>query len=281
MTDVTEIVDAIRSHHRDRRFAMKTEQKLDRSLESFIRINGGLNWDPDGEEADREKVNKEVQAVIKRIRGGEAHRCAEAVATCDVARAPAVKMRTEHEKAMETLAKSLPVYPWVESIRGISAPGLATIVGEAGDLSRFSKPCQLWKYLGFAPYEGLAGSTWKREKWRPRALTKDEWIENPFSGEKYALIHQSAIWLVNHGIESAKKSDTEFGRPIGPYGEIYVNRREYTKVERPNWSKQHAHMDAVRYTMKKFLKNLWKEWNRRAGTNVVLDDDQEFGEAAE
>ena len=53
-------------------------------------------------------------------------------------------------------------------------------------------------------------------------LTDDEWIENPFSGERYALMHQIAVWLINAQIESAEKSATKFGRPLGPYGETYV-----------------------------------------------------------
>ena len=40
------VIEQIRSHHRRRRFAMKIQQKLDRALESFIRING-TEWQAD------------------------------------------------------------------------------------------------------------------------------------------------------------------------------------------------------------------------------------------
>jgi hypothetical protein len=52
-------------------------------------------------------------------------------------------------------------------------------------------------------------------------------------------------------------------------------RRFAMKVQ--HWSKQHAQMDGIRVMMKRFLKDLWKEWNRLAGTNEV----QEMPQAAE
>src|SRR5262249_25978103 len=115
--------------------------------------------------------------------------------------------------------------------------------------------------LGYAPYEGLAGSTWKRETWRTRALTKEEWMDHPFNGQRYAFMHQISVWLVNAQCESAEKSGTEFGRPKGPFGKIYVQRRQYTRAKR-EWTKQHERMDALRFTMKEFLKQLYLEWNK-------------------
>src|SRR5262245_39887994 len=129
-----------------------------------------------------------------------------------------------------------------------------------------------WSSSGRSALLPAGGSTWKRTTWRPRTLSAEEWIDNPFSGERYALMHQIGVWLINAQVESAEKSGTEFGRPIGPYGKIYVKRREHTKVAHPEWTKQHARMDAIRVAMKAFLKDLWMEWNRLARTNVVQSD---------
>jgi hypothetical protein len=253
-------IEQIRSLHRRRRFAMKIQQKLDRALESFIRVNG-TEWQPDLDEKAREAINKEVKAIIKRIRAGEPSDWTDVVATSDEARKPADEMRDQAEKQMEKLAESLPIFEWVAGIRGAGALGLATIVAEAGDLSNYPNPAKLWNRLGFAPYDGLAGSSWKREKWRPRALTKDEWIEHPFSGQRYALMHQIVVWLVNAQWIGAGKSEDGEGKPNGPYGQVYYNRRQHTLVTHPDWTKQHRRMDALRVTMKEFLKQLWREWN--------------------
>ena len=60
MTDIAETIALIRGLHRQRRFAMKVQQKLDRSLESFLRINA-TEWNPNADEKDREKANREVK----------------------------------------------------------------------------------------------------------------------------------------------------------------------------------------------------------------------------
>ena len=131
-------------------------------------------------------------------------------------------------------------------------------------MSNYPNPAKVWKRLGFAPFDGHAGSTWKRATWRPRALTAEEWIANPFSGERYALMAQIAQWLwVKQWIGKAK-TGTGVGAPSGPYGEIYAERRAKTAVAHPDWSDGHAHSDALRIMMKYFLRSLWCEWKRCA-----------------
>lgn len=256
------VIDAIKGEHRRRRYSMKVQQKIDRALESFIRINC-TEWSVDADESERERFNKQVDAIIKDARDGSGDAViVKLVAATDVGRKPFDVMRRDAEKAMAKMAAELPIAPWIESIPGVGLPGLATIVAEAGDLSNYSNVAKLWSRLGFAPYDGLAGSTWKREKWRPRKLTSDEWIENPFSGQRYALIHQIAIWLVNAQWIGAKKAGADEGIPNGPYGEAYAKRRAHTKVTHSDWTKMHRRMDALRITMKEFLKDLHVEWNK-------------------
>jgi hypothetical protein len=154
------------------------------------------------------------------------------------------------------------VYPWVQSIHGAGALGLATIIAETGDLNNYPNVAKVWKRLGFAPFDGYAGSTWKRDTWRPRKLTAEEWTEHPFSGERYALMHQIAIWLVNSQWIGKAKSDTGEGKPDGPYGEIYAARRKHTLKTHADWSDGHCRMDALRVAMKAFLRDLHVEWNK-------------------
>ena len=257
-------VEAIRAHHRDRRFAMGIQQVLDRKLESFIRINA-TDWHVGDDEKEREKANKEVVAKIKAARdhgeGGE--RIITVVSLTDKARAPADAERARHEREMETLAKSLPVASWVESVPGFGLLGLATIIAETGDLSMYSNVAKVWKRLGYAPYDGLAGSSWKRQSWRDGrpALTAEEWTANPFSGRRYALIHTISVWLKVKQWVGAAKTDDGVGKPNGIYGEVYAKRRAHTAITHPDWSKQHSHMDGLRVMMKEVLKDLFFEWN--------------------
>ena len=260
---LTLTVDAIRAHHRERRFSMGIQQVLDRKLESFIRINF-TDWNVGDGEAERDKANKEVVAKIKAARDGEGDpRIVTVVELTDKARAPADAERARHEKDMETLARSLPVAPWVETVPGLGYLGLATIIAETGDLKMYSNVAKVWRRLGYAPFDGLAGSSWKRQSWRNGrpALTAEEWMANPFSGRRYALIHTISVWLKNKQWVGASKTEDGVGKPNGIYGEVYARRRAHTSETHPDWSKQHSHMDALRVMMKEVLKDLYLEWN--------------------
>jgi hypothetical protein len=258
------VIDEIRAHHRRRRYAIKVQAKIDRALESFVRINA-TEWSHDASESEREAFNRQVKAIVVAARKGKGDGLiVELVEKTDRGREPFDIMRASAEKNMEQLARLLPVAPWIESVRGAGLLGLATIVAEAGDLANYPNPAKLWKRLGFAPYDGFAGSTWKRETWRSRALAAEEWIENPFSGERYALMHQIGVWLVNAQWIAAGKTGTGEGKPNGPYGTVYATRRAHTAQTHPDWTKQHARMDAIRITMKEFLKHIWLEWNNVA-----------------
>ena len=266
---VAGLVISIRAAHRRRRYAMKVQQKIDRAQEAYVRINH-TNWRGDMDEKAREAIRKQVAAIIKAARNDEGDPdLVELVKGTDLSRGPYDNLRQKTEKAMEAAAKQLPVYPWIENVRGAGALGLATIVaevaaikpsGEFATFSDYSSPAKVWKRLGFAPYDGHAGSTWKRTTWRPRALSADEWISNPFSGERYALMIQIATWLINAQWQSAKKAGGDTGKPTGPYGQIYADRRTHTAQTHPDWTKGHSHSDAVRVTMKTFLKDLWEQW---------------------
>jgi Transposase IS116/IS110/IS902 family len=261
---LAETVAAIRAHHRARRFAMGIQQVLDRKLESYVRINE-TEWHVDDSEADRAKANAEALALIKTARKGEGNEeLVRIVALTEHAREPADKERARHEKEMEKLAKQLPVAAWVESVPGLGMLGLATIIAETGDLSKYSNVAKVWKRLGYAPYNGKAGSTWKRTTWRggDAALTSEEWIENPFSAKRYSLIYVISVWLKNAQWTGAAKTEDGVGKPKGHYGEVYAKRRAHTAETHPDWTKSHSHMDALRVMMKAVLKDLYLEWNK-------------------
>lgn len=169
--------------------------------------------------------------------------------------------RAELEKSMSGLARSLPVWPWVESVKGFGAMGLAIIVGEAGDIAGYANPGKLWKRLGLAPFDGLAASSWKRSA-APRKLTAEEWI-----GIGYNQRRRSASWTI---------ADSLLRQP-GPYADAYRARRVYeceknpefltgktnAKTGNPQVTKQ-CDLRARRYAEKRLIKHLWQAWRRQA-----------------
>lgn len=169
--------------------------------------------------------------------------------------------RAELEKSMSGLARSLPVWPWVESVKGFGAMGLAIVVGEAGDLANYANPGKLWKRLGLAPFDGLAASSWKRST-APRKLSAEEWI-----GIGYNQRRRSASWTI---------ADSLLRQP-GPYADAYRARRVYecekhpefitgktnAKTGNPQVTKQ-CDLRARRYAEKRLIKHLWQAWRRQA-----------------
>lgn len=264
-------IEQIKTHHRRRRNAIKFQQKLDRALESLVRVNF-TDWKPDADEKSRKKANLEVMRLIKEARNGEGKipGIVEFVKSVDAGRSPFDEIRDDADRQIKKLAKGLPTAAWIQANPGTDLPGLATIIAETGDLSNYPNVAKVWKRLGFAPYHGLACSTWKRESWRPRALTSEEWTEAAFASHRYAMMYQIALWLVNKQWIGAKKVaeetgidiDDAEGRPNGRYGEVYYKRRQHTKITHPEWTDGHSRMDGIRIAMKAFLADLWAQWHQ-------------------
>jgi hypothetical protein len=258
----SEIVAFIRAEHRRRRFAMKVQQKLDRALESFVRRNC-TDWTFDADDKARKAFNEQTIGIIKAARetGAGDPVIVELVLTTEQGRAPFDAIRKAAEKKMAQLAETLPAAEWVAGVRGAGMLGFGTIVAEAGDLSKYPNVAKLWSRLGYAPFDGAAGSTWKRATWRTRTLTAEEWVEHPFAAERYAIMFSlsEALWRAQW--ISGKKSGTDDGLPNGDYGAAYAARRAHTLVTHPDWTKMHRRMDALRVMQKQFLRDLWQQWH--------------------
>jgi hypothetical protein len=257
------LIDEIKSLHRDHRFAVKQKSRIDRSLEAHIRVNVfGFSTFMDADE--RKKISKQALALIADCRNGKQtdDLLTTLVVTSDQSSLMWDAIEKDRRKLLEKAARKLPAHGFVKSVRGAGEHGFAQVIGEAGDLSLYANPSKLWKRLGLAPYQGLAMSSWMRKTWRPRALEKQEWIDNPFKPERYAIVAQIATHLCDHQVESKAKSGTKHGRPKGPYGEHYVRRREHTDITHSDWSDGHARADALRYTVKKFIRDLWVAWRQ-------------------
>jgi hypothetical protein len=242
-------------------------------------------WSPEMSEAERKKCNDEVTRIIKLAREGQGDPdIVVEVAMSDAATELPRNAKNAREKEMEALARQLPVYPWIESVRGLGAKGLAIIVAESGlktadpnlppENGNFPSAGHLRSRLYFAPYDGHAGSTWKRMTWRPRTLTKEEWTDHPFDGRRYARIFTIADSLLRAQIKSKAKSGTRHGEPLGPYGAVYVRRREHDDAVHHDWTDGHAKSDALRIMMATVINDLWKQWN--AETNLRLTPEHEM-----
>ena len=202
------------------------------------------------------------------------------------------------EKEMIALAKKLPIYLWSEGVRGLGPIGIATIIGETGDLT---KDPQTEGVMGYATHErvwkrlGLAVINGRRQGDPGPGATAEAWIEHG-----YRKLRRSQCWKINDSLIRAQwrgaKEDKETGEitaghALGPYGELYAKQKteehrrndagEYAeqaakivaetrgrrKVPHPEnvagkLTKKHLDNKARRIVEKRLIEDMWREWNR-------------------
>lgn len=278
-TIVTDLVHL----QRQRKFCIVSQSRCDRSIESFIASAIGFRLD--ATEVARKAVFAEAKQFRLRVeRGGDGQVIAdihEGVALASlVSLVPMVELsaqaralwddkRNQAEREMERLAKLLPIWPFVEAVKGLGPKGIAIIVAEAGmPLGDYRTVSGLWKRMGLAVIDGR----------RQRKVADRDGAER----HGYSPMRRSQIWAVcSDSLFRAqwRGADEEAGlsaRPIGPYGEVYANRRAVTDprtdatadlpaTDPAKWSKGRCHNDARRIMTKALLRDLWREWRRVEG----------------
>ncbi len=265
-----DIVSKIRYYQSERVRCIRMRNRIMNGAGAYVRSK--LGWRVDMPEKERAEICKQAAKVVAEIiiesmntqttsDGNDDqplcdnHYGAELVSTCrpfvfacNQSAAPFQDIIDKVEKEMRSLAKSLPVYQWVESIKGLGALGLAVILGEAGaPLDQFTTPSKLWKRLGVAPPQCYA------------MVTKD--------GRTVPAIpkrRRGEIWTIT---DSLLKKDNAYLR-------LYRERRLYEVNQHPEFDKGidkktgkkkvtiHCHRRSFRYAEKRMILDLWNEWKR-------------------
>ena len=207
-------------------------------------------------------------------------------------------------KEIERLTKTLPVWPWVrDKVGGVGPLLLGRIVGATGDLTAgrlvtikkwrgdkrtgkrteqqilsYMSPAKVWKRMGLGVTDGKAD-----RRMRKHSVARDGLLQMPeenvlaaqtrgFSPKRRALMHVVGESVVRY----------HRGKYYGTYKE---ERRRQEEEKHPEFAKKakgidsnsgkvkmvnmhpgHWHKNALRYMEKRFLKDLWIEWNKLMGT---------------
>lgn len=270
-TIVTELVQL----QKMRKFSIRSQSRCNGSIESLIASVIGFRLDDD--ERTRKSVFARAKAYRLRVEdGGEGQNQDEtqsavalsaitpAILKSAAARQPWDDERWTVEKEMERLAKQLPIYPFVASVRGLGAKGFAVLVAEAGiPLGDYRTVSGLWKRLGLAVIRGEC----QRKK-----TNKEAAAEHGYSPGRRAEVW--SICSYSLFLAQWRGADEEVGipaRPIGPYGEVYAKRRLHTAqrvIETENlsfsdptkWTEARSHNDACRVMTKRLMLDLYLAW---------------------
>lgn len=168
-----------------------------------------------------------------------------------------VKPKKEAEKALIKTALKLPIAEWMMTIKGIgvkSGVGLGQIIGEAGDLSRFTKKSQLWKRMGVAVIDGE-----RQRKVRDAELA----VVHGYSPNRRAILFNLGESMI---------------RAQGTYVPVYYREKARQELINPELldkkgGKAHIHNRARRYMEKLMLRDIWQVWTGRKPMDYIPHGD--------
>jgi hypothetical protein len=256
---------------RRRVFCIRSQRKMDNATLAYIRV--ALGYHANLSAAAREKISAAARRIKKAVERGEGEGSSAlaglksyAVADCSTVTLSSASarqswdiLRDGTEAEMIRLAKLLPVYEWVADVRGVSALGLAVIVGEAGDLGRFPTRSHLQKRLGLGCMDGDV----RQGNPPAKPASPEDWIRHGYSrrrrAEIWAFLDDTMFLYQWRGpLRDAAKEIIAPGYPLGPYGAHY--ERKKTEYLERGLTSGHADKAARRYMAKMFIRDLWKAW---------------------
>lgn len=234
----------IQERHRQRQDLQSAEVRLTLQLKAICRrfTNG----------------DKEEALALYRSSGRDpAHPLSQAfhasAAPLLIARQALASARRDLDREMERDVRMLPIWPRVAATKGLGAQGLASIIGEAGDLSNYSSHSKLWKRLGLAVING------ERQR-RAQGATA---IAHGFRPSRRAIVWQVGNSLLRAQSERRDQRTGAVIREAGSYRLGYDARKAYERTRVATAA--HAHNRATRYMEKKLVRNIWLAWRAIEG----------------
>lgn len=282
--DRTHIVEELRVLQRNRAVYIKSMNMVGNRLQALVA--GTMGYHSGLSEKERTKLFGEAAKLIKRIvTEDEEHPFGGIVMAHTASIDSLAAMRKPIEKKMEQLAGELHVVSWVlePDQKGFGIMSLATIVGEAGDLSDYPNPGKLWARFGCHPYEkdgeSHMGSTWKARARRPGVvrLAAEDWEAFGYSPRR-----RSIMYVIGENLIKQNGN--------GPYRRRWLQAKIRAHELHPEWEWKpcdackgtgrvdglvcptcgglrqkclHAHRHGMLLATKLLLRELWAEWNGR------------------
>ncbi len=153
-------------------------------------------------------------------------------------------------KRLDEITKDHPLrLHFLDRIRGIGPVLAAALIGWLSPIERFPNISKLWAYCGLAPGQ-------KRRK-----------------GEKvnYNPKLKSLMWKIATSFEKQPSEKSRYRRLYEYKKEYLMNRKDLkSALERgEKGAKLHIRLLALRFTVKRFLADLWVEWRKLEGLPIT------------
>jgi hypothetical protein len=264
---VTDLVAQIRNMHKLRQGMIRAKNRI--VLQGMACVRHAIHQPEDYEnDATKKALRERADKMYREAAADEGHQFHPNIKPYLMAAAPLEEAAETYAKRLEKLAKQLPVFAWVQSVKGLGTVSFATIVGEAGDIGTYRGPEGLWKRMGLAVIGGKAQG-------RPGAgATSEDWIAHGYSGER-----RSVAWNARNGLilgmgrwRPAFGEDVDANPELTPYQRLFAKRArlECEKLGKPVTEAKtgkesysaHAIARAMRFVEKRMLKELYLNWRR-------------------
>jgi len=249
----------IREHFAQWEAIVRSQTRQTNATLAFVRR--AIGYESRMEEKERDRVAALAKKIVGLIEDGkpippELQTVAETVrpfVECSMQGGkPFDDQRARVEERMIELADTLPGAAFAKSVRAFGLKALAKIIGMTGDLTNYATPCKVWRRLSLAPFQGKAGSTWRREG----GLNAEQWTEFGYSPGKSAIMFTIGDVLI------------KMNGPEGEYRKLYDSRKAYELAREPDMQPMKAHRRAQRYMVKRLILNLWKAWRDKTKATV-------------
>lgn len=164
-----------------------------------------------------------------------------------------------------------PIWEWLLSRRGIGEGLAAQLLAQIDDISNFETVSKLWRFAGFAVFDGKAESKITDEKRHYNGRLKGIC----FNIADQFIRQQTPHYVDIYYAEKRKQRELHpvpFCLDCNESAEVYQKKAkgelvQATRCPKRNskhtikWSDAHVHNMAWRKMIKEFLKDLWVKWN--------------------
>jgi len=255
-------------------------------------VAGSMGYTTAMEDADRKKMFQEADKVIKEIvNGTRLSEVADIVLPTMIGISAFLEKQADYDKQLLQYARKLHVAKWTnaEDQCGFGVKSLGIVIGETGDLFKYSSHKKVWRRMGCAPFTSSAGETKMGSTWRygkEGKLSAEEWSSYGYSPRRRSIAYMVGESLIKANVELTKEKIATW---TGPYRQRWLDAKMLAYQIHPDWSwsiclsckkrgkgilkncgtcggmgKQckRAHLHGMLLATKLLLKNLWIEWHK-------------------
>lgn len=270
---VTDTIIDIQNLFRLRQNMIQAMTKLTLQAQSTVRLPTSSDEDFGSEEA-KAAARKRTESLYRAVVSDKEHPLYPNIEPFLFAMEPLEQRRAAYEKEMARLVKSLPIYAWAKSVKGLGDVSLANIIGACGDIGTYKSVSAVWKRMGLAVMNG------SRQGNPGKSATPEDWTAHGYNRRR-----RSVMWNVGNSlILGMGKFRPIFGEDVDAnpeyteYQKCFARRARYEAARLPHKCgaaikesgkgkdsyTAHAANRAKRYAEKRMLKDLYLQWRRVA-----------------